>query len=56
MATRLLQLYKTNLPPLEAGTKNISTKMAESKFWNSNKTLKAKLTNQDTRKMNYCSQ
>ena len=31
MVTRLLQLYKTNLPPLEAWTKNIAIKMADKK-------------------------
>ena len=48
MATRLLQLYKTNLPPLEAWTRDIFTKMADTEFWNNNKTSKAKLTNQNT--------
>ena len=48
--------YETNLPPLEAWTKNISTKMADSEFRNSIKTSKAKLTNQNTRKRNYCGQ
>ena len=48
MATRLPQLYKTNLPPLEAWTKNISTKMADSEFQNNIKTSKVKLTNQNT--------
>ena len=52
MATRLLQLYKTNLPQLQACTKNIATKMADSEFWNKNKKLKAKLTNENTRKIN----
>ena len=33
MATRLLQQYKINLPPLEAWTENIATKMADSEFW-----------------------
>ena len=28
MATRLLQLYKTNLPPSEAWNKNIATKIS----------------------------
>ena len=44
--------YKTNLPPLETWTKNISTKTADSEFQNNIKTLKAKLTNQNTRKIN----
>ena len=48
MATRLLQLHKTNLPPLEARTKNIATKMADSEFWNKNENLNTKLTNQNT--------
>ena len=52
MATRLLQLYKTNIPPLETWTKNIATKMAVSEFRIKNKNLNAKLTNQNTRKMN----
>ena len=43
MATRLEQLYKTNLPPLETQTKNFTTKMVDSEFWNKNKKLKAKL-------------
>ena len=56
MATRLLQLYETNLPPLEAWTKNIAIKMADSEFRNKNKKSKAKLTNENTQKMNQCSQ
>ena len=48
MAARLLQLYKTNLPTLEAWTKNMATKMADSEFRNKNKKSKAKLTNQNT--------
>ena len=43
---------QTNLPPLEARTKNIATKMANSQFRNKNKYSKAKLTDQNTRKMN----
>ena len=43
---------QTNLAPLEAWTKNIATKMAGSEFWNKNKKSKARLTNQNTRKMN----
>ena len=42
MAIKLLQLYKTNLPPLEAWTKNITTKIAYSEFWNRNKKQKIK--------------
>ena len=52
MATRLLQRYKANLPQLQAWAKNITLKMDDSKFWNKNKQLKAKLTNQNKRKMN----
>ena len=52
MATRLLQLYKANLPPLEAWTKNITIKMTDSELQNNNKTSKTKLTNQNARKMN----
>ena len=37
---------------LEAWTKNIATKIADSEFRNKNKYLKAKMTNQNTRKMN----
>ena len=37
MATRLPQLFKTNLPPLEAWTKNIATKMADSELRNKDK-------------------
>ena len=37
---------------LEAWTKNIATKIAGSEFRNKNKYLKAKMTNQNTRKMN----
>ena len=48
MATRLLQLFKTNLPPLEAWTKNIATKMADSELRNKDKKWKAKLTHQNT--------
>ena len=47
MVTRLLQLHKTNLPLLEAWTKIIATKMADSEFRNKNKKSKAKLTNQN---------
>ena len=43
---------QTNLPPLEGWTKNAATKMADSEFRNKNKKSKAKLTNQNTRKMN----
>ena len=43
---------QTNLPLLEAWTKTIATKMADSEFQNKNKKLKAKLTNQNTQKMN----
>ena len=43
---------QTNLPLLEAWTKNIATKMADSEFRNKNKKSKANLTNQNTRKMN----
>ena len=52
MATRLLQLYKTDLPPLEAWTKILATKMADSEFQNKNKKSKATLANQNTQKMN----
>ena len=52
VATRLLQQKKNNLPPLEAWTKNIATKMADSEFRNHNKKSKSKLTNQNTQKMN----
>ena len=48
----MLQLNKTYPPPLEAWTKNIATKMADSEFRNKNKKLKAQLTNQNTQKMN----
>ena len=37
---------------LGAWTKNIATKIADSEFRNKNKYLKAKMTNQNTRKMN----
>ena len=43
---------QTNLPPLEAWTKTIATKMADSEFGNKNKKSKAKLANQNTQKMN----
>ena len=56
MAIRLLQLHKTSLPQLQAWTKNIARKMADSELGTKNKKSKAKLTNQNTRKMNYCSQ
>lgn len=56
MAIRLLQLYKTSLPQLQAWTKNTAPKMADSEFGTKNKKSKAKLTNQNKRKMNYCSQ
>ena len=39
---------QTNLPPLEAWTKNIATKMTDSEFGNKNKKSKVKLTNQNT--------
>ena len=52
MATRLLQLYKTNLPQLQAWSKNITTKMAYSEFQNENKKSTVKLINQNTQKMN----
>ena len=42
---------QNNLPPMEAWTKNIATKMADSEFWNKNKISKAELTNKNTRKM-----
>ena len=35
---------QNNLPPLEAETKNIATKMVDSEFRNKNKKSKAKLT------------
>ena len=43
---------QTNPPPLEEWTKNIAAKMTDSEFWNKNKKSKAKLTNQNTQKMN----
>ena len=52
MATRSLQLYKTNLPSLEAWPKTIATDMADSEFQNKNKKSKVRLTNQNTQKMN----
>ena len=36
----MLQQYKTNLLLLEAWTKNIVTKMADSEFWSKNKSQK----------------
>ena len=47
-----LTTIQNNLPPLQEWTKNIATKMAESEFRNKNKKSKAKLTNQNTQKMN----
>ena len=52
MATRVQNLCKTNLPPLEAWTENIATKMADQNFGIKTKKWKAKLTNQNTPKMN----
>ena len=52
MATRLLQLYKTDLPPLEAWTKILATKTADSEFENKNKKSRAKLANQNKPKLN----
>ena len=49
----MLQLYKTNFPPLEAWAKNIATKIVHSEFRNKNKKSKAKLTNQNMQIMNY---
>ena len=37
MATRSLELFKTNLPPMKAWPKTIATKMADSEFQNKNK-------------------
>ena len=48
MAIRLLQPYKPIFKPLDAGTKNIATKMADSEFRNKTKKSKAKLNNQNT--------
>ena len=42
MATRVQNLCKTNLPPLEAWTENIATKMADPEFWNKNKKMESK--------------
>ena len=48
MPTRLLQLYKTNLPQQQAWAKNIAPKMADSGFRKKIKKSKAKLTNLNT--------